>query len=852
MNNAQVRELCLSLMKADTEKRVVQLLKDAGHWDSPAAWRYYGDRESNYNTIGNQQSRPDAALVEKLVNSVDARLMDECLARRIDPEGPSAPQTVREAVAWFFEENPNSPTAGLIREWLDGKRTEVARGISLAATGARPKEGNPCFTISDCGEGQTPEMMPRTLLSLDRTNKLRIPFVQGKFNMGGTGALKFCGRHNLQLILSRRNPVIIKGNLLHPSDSQWGFTIVRREDPSEGRRSSTYTYLAPVGVEDHPEKGGVLRFSADSMPIFADGRNAYVRGAESGTLIKLYEYSVEGFRAHILRRKGLLSRIDLLMPDVALPIRLHECRPDYRGHEGSFDTTLTGVGVRLEDDKARNLEFSSSCPMSISGEQVTATIYAFKKGRAETYRRNEGIIFTVNGQTHARLTTDFFRRRKLGLSYLHDSIMVVVDCSKLSGRAREDLFMNSRDRLSGGQLRTEIERSLEDVLRHHSGLRELKERRRREEIADKLEDSKPLEEVLESLFKQSPTLSALFLRGGRVSNPFKTREVQTREEPFEGKRHPTYFKFKGKEYGTLLRRECHINMRCRILFETDVVNDYFSRDIDQGEFSLFIVLDDHRMPVKNYALNLQNGIATLNLLLPTNCRVGDVLRFTAAVTDRTRIDPLVNAFVLCVKESAEPRKAKTTRRRKPPGDETGDERETPSRVQLPKIIKVYEGHADGVKGWEDMSPPFDRHSALRVMGAGSSDENGGNGNGKDVYDFFLNADNIFLKTEQKASPLDPEVTEARFVYGMALMGLGLLHQEAEGRKAEAEYPDDDRDASGEHVNIEDRVEEFAKAVAPVLLPMIDSLGALDLENGAAADTAGEGIFTPKVAPVGTV
>ena len=43
---------------------------------------------------------------------------------------------------------------------------------------------------------------------------------------------------------------------------------------------------------------------------------------------------------------GLLYRLDLLLPGVALPIRLHECR-GYGGHDGSFDTTLTGLGVRL-------------------------------------------------------------------------------------------------------------------------------------------------------------------------------------------------------------------------------------------------------------------------------------------------------------------------------------------------------------------------------------------------------------------------------------------------------------------------------------------------------------------------
>jgi hypothetical protein len=409
--------------------------------------------------------------------------------------------------------------------------------------------------------------MPETLLSLNRSNKLRIPFVQGKFNMGGTGVLKFCGRHHLQLILSRRNPTIVNGRPAHPSDGQWCFTIVRREDPKGGRRSSVYTYLAPVGCKQAAGAGGVLRFSSDTMPIFPEGRNAYARESSHGTLIKLYEYTASGYsNTHILMKKGLLARIDLLLPDPALPIRLHECRQEYRGHEGSFETTLTGLTVRLEDDKGENLEdgFPSSCPISVDAEPMTATIYAFKKGKAETYRKNEGIVFTLNGQTHGHLTKDFFGRKDAGrLNYIADSILVAVDCSRISGRAREDLFMNSRDRLSHGELRINLEEQLEEMLRQHQGLRALKEKRRSEEVQSKLEDEKPLEDILKSLLEHSPTLSNLFLQGLRASNPFKTTKVKEQQQEFQGKKHPTYFKFKDRDYGRELHRDCHINVSFR-------------------------------------------------------------------------------------------------------------------------------------------------------------------------------------------------------------------------------------------------------------------------------------------------
>ncbi len=833
MMNEQKRKLCLDLMHADSAEEVISILKAVGYWEDKGVWRLYGDRENNFSTIGNQQNRADAALVEKIVNAVDARLMNACLARKINPESQKAPQTIREAVAMFFDETAaqKSSMAGLMRTWSAQKRTEVARGVTLAATGLKGQEGDMSITISDAGEGQTPRMFPDTFLSIDKSNKLRIPFVQGKFNMGGTGVLEFCGKHNLQLIVSRRNPAILGGKLDDPADDQWGFTIIRREDPEGNRRSSSYTYLAPVGADHGPNHGEVLSFR-DSLPIFPEGTKAYAKHSTYGTLIKLYEYSLPGHRTHILRKSGLLARLELLLPDVALPVRLHECRAGYGGHAGSFETTLTGIGVRLDDDKAENLEsdFPVSAPLACAGENMTATIYAFKKGRAETYRKSEGIIFTVNGQTHGYLTVDFFRRKTVGLSYLADSVLVVVDCTKISRRGIETLFMNNRCHLRDGDLKKELDQELEDLLRNQAGLRALRERRRREEIESRIEDSKPLEQILETLLKQSPTLSQLFLLGKRAANPFKTKKAAEEEKPFDGKKHPTYFKFKGKEYGFHYQREAHINMRCRIAFETDAVNDYLSRSVDPGEFALFALVDGTRTPVQNYTLNLQNGIATLSLKLPEGSRIGDRLTFLSVVTDSTRLEPFENKLTITVKEAAEPT-GKPGGRRKPPGQDEGDDREIPSGIQLPVWTRVPE--AD----WNKHTPPFDQYTAVRIKHAGSTGE-GEEANGKDVYDFFINVDNLhlkrFLKYEVKAGEED-RVARTRFEIGMVLVGLSIIHHSARERKNTTDTSDEQKP----EINVEDQVEGATKALAPFLLPMIDALGSLNEEQTVAAVASGE-------------
>jgi len=351
---SSAKELCLKLIQANSEQEVIKHLTLAGLWKNESVWRDLGDNENNFSVTNNQSSKSDAALVEKLVNSIDARLMDECLKSGVNPEDSEAPSDIRFAVAKFIEKSthPEKDYTGKVSGWTDQERTKVARDITLAATGNKKR---PCFTITDKGEGQTPDKIPDTFLSLNKSNKLRIPFVQGKFNMGGTGVLRYCGNENLQLIVTKRDPKIVGKNPSNPDDELWGFTIVRRDNPTSGEKSSVYRFLAPVGATADPGKGAVLRFQSETLNIFPEQNNPYKKETTWGSLIKLYEYNAKGFASNILMRDGLLSRMELLLPDPALPIRFHECR-DYKGHEGSFDTNLTGVGVRLDDDKTDNLE----------------------------------------------------------------------------------------------------------------------------------------------------------------------------------------------------------------------------------------------------------------------------------------------------------------------------------------------------------------------------------------------------------------------------------------------------------------------------------------------------------------
>jgi hypothetical protein len=338
-----------------------------------------------------------------------------------------------------------------------------------------------------------------------------------------------------------------------------------------------------------------------------------------------------------------------------------------------------------------------------------------------------------------------------------------------------------------------------------------------------LHDEKPLQDVLESILRHSPTLSALFRTGRRITSPFKTRLVTQEEKPYEGKKYPTYFKFAGLDYGEELKRQANLNRRVRIRFETDAANDYFSRSVDPGDFELRMKGGQNGgSPVEDFVLNLHNGIATLNMDLPPSATVGAQMEYVAIASDPTRIEPFENKLVLEVAPPAKPSPGPGTRK-KPPSSEGGQDRESNAALALPTIVPVHE------TDWARQDPPFDQYTALRIKRSVEGEEDGGE---TEVFDFYINMDNAYFKHELKYTKGSDELLTAQWKYGLVLIGLGLL-QEDRRHGSGSEHSNDEADG------LPEAVDRLSRAVAPVLLPMIDYLGDLDLETVMAELAVGE-------------
>lgn len=768
------------LVMAEDEEAVTQVLDRQGLLRE-ADWRPLDDRENNFGSIGNQQSDATGAMVEKLINAIDAVLMREAFKRNIDPESSDAPRNMREAVERFF-----AVRDGRLENITPSERTRLAEKIAVVATGAK---GQPSYLIIDDGEGQTPNSFPRTFLSLSRSNKMRIPFVQGRFNAGGTGVLQFCGKKNYQLIASKRAPEATTEGW-DSTSGLWGFTLIGRLLPAGGRRNSMYVYLAPGG-EIPSFKGSAIRVIPEQSPG-SKQPEPYKGELKSGTVVKLYNYDWKGRSLATTEARFELER---LLHSPCLPFRVIETRKGYAANY--YATTVAGVWVRirgLEEEESNQVEegFPSYAEVDIPGvgtlpygvvvfrEEVTT-----RKGTRQVRSRRvpSGVVFTLNGQVHGSLPRDFVSR-EMKFAYIAPYTLVSVDCNGMYEQVREDFIMASRDRVRRNETYEAIAETIRSQLQEHPGLRELNARRRAKRIEEALQNETQSQEAFQDLIKSDPALAALFGAGEHLAT-----SVGPTNEPIRylGRRFPSFFRI-AKEPSSGLVKSCPSNWKCRVEFETDAVNEYFDRPDSPGSFAT--------TPAGVLASRtLWHGQCISYVRPPIGAQPGDEIAVEVRVTDDER-EMLGSAFTsqfgLRVEAPREHQAGgESTRQLR---DRNGSQSSAP-RLAIPNIYEVREDQ------WEEADFMMGPSDAIRIKSVG--DEDG--------YDFYVNMDNQYLINEIRRNRVeDPRILEYWFKMGLSLTASSMLELPAFKHRQFAQ-PDNEA------------IENITAGLARVIVPIVRRL-----------------------------
>jgi len=725
-------ELFLELLRAESEDAVTAALQKFGlDKFSDANWIPYGGRghENNFGIVGAQQADAIGALVEKVINSVDAVLMRECLARNLDPLSNVVPKSMAEAAELFL-----GIPEGNLAKLSTSQRAELAdNNISIVFTGNKPDEGCPCVFVIDTGEGQFPEQFGNTLVSLMKSNKISVPFVQGKFNMGGTGSLIYCSPNkNYQLVASRRN-LLLTGS----QKSKWGFTIVRKRPPLRHERNERYEYLAP--------QQKVAELDLDEIPVLPDSTNTpYRRGLKSGTILKLYEYDLPK-STKTMATTDFYRALSIKLWNMVVPIRICETRP-YKGH--TLQATFSGMNIRLEEDKGDVLEPGFPCNFTLNVPtvgHVDGRICLFKRN-ADIQRwisSREAIVYTINGQCHGSIPNDFFGRNSVNLHWIRRQLLVNVDCSRLDPQLINRLFMTSRDRTREVAEKKRLEDALAEFLRKHAGLREWNERRHQEITAEKLGAETETLELFETLVSQNPALAEILGIGAKVKVP---RPGDKPTEKFGGQRYPTFLKLDGHSPNEIFTKNCPANSYCRVVLSTDAENDYLVRAYDPGK----LILKPDELVRSS---SLYNGKLEIQIEPTPENHQGQTLEVKAMLTSPNATDGYFSvSFHLLIGSPIDP-KTKPTAPSKPPKTST---------VALPRIIEITK------ENWrEDIEIGTDEDIVTIMPGEKTTES-------------MVNMDNKHYKTYVYLNPKRAEEVKNLYKISATIMGLWLMDQVKKG------------------------------------------------------------------------
>ena len=575
------KQLFNKLYFAQTEQDVDKIINTHPNIFKKENWAPLGDSENNFGVIENQQSTPIAALIEKITNSIDAVLMKKCLEAGIDPKCSQAPKSMESARTSFFPDH---------RDWdMASFRNQQAESIQILADGPR---GKTSLIIYDDGEGQHPEEFENTFLSLLRGNKNEIHFVQGKYNMGGSGAIVFCGKKRYQLIGSKR----------YNNMGEFGFTLIREHPLSKAEESTKKnTWYEYLKIDRK-----IPAFQADRQNL-----SLYNRPFTTGTIIKLYSYDLPSGISDISR--DLNQSINEYLFEPVLPV--YTIEKEERYPKSSLRRGLYGLKRRLEQEDNKYVEgepFSEEFDDALFGK-MKVTCYVFKtkidnrsvKETKETIQREffknrMSVIFSINGQVHGHYTSEFITR-SLKLNLLKEHLLIHVDCTKMTPNFRRELFMASRDRLKSG----EETRALRSFLAEKLGARDGRlweiQKRRKDSIAVESEDAKDLLKSFAQNFSRNEELLKLLeqtlnldlppkgKQKGNANNSTKKKQSKKEQEPFNPQRFPALFKRRvlGKSDKEVVK--IPFGGEKTIFFDTDVENNYFDRIEDPGELKIAIL-----------------------------------------------------------------------------------------------------------------------------------------------------------------------------------------------------------------------------------------------------------------------
>ena len=741
------QEVCLRLLSSDSEQAVCEIIASTPELSDNSNWYPIDGRETNFNVVTNQASTGGKALTELCTNMVDAVLMKHAHEKGVSLTGSDAPQSVIEGVRDLVQ--LTGARSGILAE-VDSPRylQEFAeKNLIIGVTGGRRRNQSLCFTFVDNGEGQHPNDFEDTFLSLSKGNKSDIPFVQGKYNMGSSGVLSYCGRRWYKLIVSRR----------HDASGDWGWTLVRRR-PGGGMPVAEYFKI----------DGSMPSFSASVMhPLnLNNGSRDDKVHISSGTIVKLYDYRMESATSFRNIRESLNENL----VSTILPFRLMDYRvtPQRTGRraQGVDERPVNGMEFLLlrkdgddEPDETQVYEPGTKQDIGIveHPELGVISVQAIVLGRKlpgwlNARRNNSRVFHAVNGQVQFKQNRGYLTRCRL--SGLKDRIVIIVDASNLSEAAHNDVWKGDRENIRATDIGQIYKDEVSKIIERSEYLKDLQRRIAQEEMENLTEESQT--SLFQGLIDSDPSIAQLLPGGSTVTLPGRIGRGGRAPKEYQGNYSPTFLNL---IWRTVRQNgaEIAVDGRRRVLFETDVVNNYLTRPDNRGR--VFTMGLDNRF---SYTSSLYNGSLTITFeALPSKVVPGEEFSVTVGLLHDSIPEPVTEQLTLrVVAERSQPPPGPTPPK---PNDDDGEET-TESRGLPPTKWLTRDGRSIGEEETDPWPDGFTDQDGGRVQDLGDNQ-----------MLYCINYDNAHFRRflDSERNDLNKKVIAEQYRVGMLVLMLGL-------------------------------------------------------------------------------
>ncbi len=825
------KETCLKLLAAESEAAVSEIIASDKSFSNLDNWEPLDGRETNFNVTSNQASDGGKALTELMTNMVDAVLVKHAFLKGINPKGENAPQTMYEAVDQLIKNLHGGRLVNLDYNdsWL---RDFAQKNLVVGITGAKTKkQGLPCYTFVDNGEGQKPEDFKSTFLSLSAGNKKSIPFVQGKYNMGSSGVLRYCGRHWYKLIISRR----------FDGESNWGWTLMRRRPSDPDELPIAEYFVLPSSMIPSFEDSILYPFGLTNGKRY-DGVHL-----SAGTVVKLYDYQVG---SRFISFRGAREAFNENLVETILPFRLLDFRQTPTTARGRKAVTERGgeraLGIdprpfygmeflllrsHQEDELTEGEDGTAFGEDRISvgnvsdpnlGEiAISAIVLKALPGWLDERQRINRIFHTVNGQVQFKQTRGFLSQN-CKLPALKDRVVIIVDASKLNFYAHNEVWKGDREHISNTLLGEQYKKVVTKTIQESQTLKSLQHKIAEQEL--KRATSAESNSLFQKLVDADPNLAGLLSNRDpeiRLPSSGGKNGPDHGGGDFDGKYSPTFVRFEERFHSNSVL--IPINKSRPIGARTDAENGYLNRPDNCGK----VILPEAVHAKFGIRQHLQNGRLTLYLdPLDEELNVGDTIRMKLGLNDGAMPHPVETQEILIRigDETFKPPSPKPPKPRPPhsgeEGENEGDGPNAPTRG-LPKCVLLMNDGRE-IEGYPTEKWP-----------EGFSESDGGiiSDLGENGVIYKINYDNVYhlnYRKQQRGRVAQNVVTE-KYILGMRILMLGFEHA-FRGSKTE----------NGSERSIEEFADEIRKmaargAASTVLalaenLPKIVDKSALDQED----------------------